>query len=89
MLISIDRRFTEVNCGIIEARNWLHIPLNEHPFTNVENALELDDYDFNRIYGIKKPLKSDEIIFYCMAGIRSDSAAQIFYEKVSSFSSKH
>ena len=87
-MISIDRRFAEVNCGIIEAKNWLHIPLNEHPFTNIDQALKLSDNDFKIIFGVEKPLKSDEIIFYCMAGIRSDSAAQIFHEKVGCFNLK-
>lgn len=42
---------------------------------DVETAFRLTDKDFNKKYNRKKPSKSDEIVFYCKAGIRSDQAA--------------
>ena len=76
------RRFDEVDAGVIETPRgkWIHIPLNE-----LEEALELDNDDFAAQFECdQKPDKNDELIFYCMKGVRSASAALYFEQNVSS-----
>ena len=77
------RRFDEVDAGVIETPQggkWIHIPLNE-----LEEALELDNDDFAAQFECdQKPDKNDELIFYCMKGVRSASAALYFEQNVSS-----
>ena len=75
------RRFDEVDAGVIETPQgkWIHIPLNE-----LEEALELDNDDFAAQFECnQKPDKNDELIFYCMKGVRSASAALYFEQNVS------
>jgi len=85
--ILIDvRRFEELNVGVIKTPpgQWMHIPLNE-----LEEAVELDSDEFAAKFGARKPSVNDELIFYCMKGVRSKSAALYFeqngYENVSNY----
>jgi len=74
--ILIDvRRFDEVDAGVIKSDKWIHIPLNE-----LEEALELDDEDFAAHFDAQKPSVNDELVFYCMKGVRSRNAALYFQQ---------
>jgi len=85
--ILIDvRRFEELKVGLIETPpgQWIHIPLNE-----LEEAIELDNDDFAAKFDAQKPNVNDELIFYCMKGVRSKKAAMYFeqngYQNVSNY----
>merc|ERR1711892_1031723 len=75
------RRF---DAGVIETNRWIHISLNE-----LEEALELNDEDFAAQFDAEKPNINDELVFYCMKGVRSKSAALYFeqngYTNVSNY----
>ena len=43
-----------------------------------QNALELSRSQFEETFGAPKPEKDDELVFYCMAGVRSELAAKEF-----------
>jgi len=75
-VILIDvRRLDEVDAGVIETDKWIHIPLNE-----LEEALELDNEDFAAEFNAQKPSVNDELVFYCMKGVRSKNAALYFQQ---------
>jgi len=51
----------------------INIPLDE-----VQNALsDIDQYTFEKLYGVSKPSQDQNIIFYCMIGKRSHKASEI------------
>ena len=70
---TVKRRFSEVDAGTIPAENFIHIPLQEVP-----EALTLSDSEFEDQFGAPKPKENDQILFYCMAGVRSRNAALQF-----------
>jgi len=78
------RNFSETDEGVIKADKLIHIPLGE-----VQEALQLDSEDFLAQYNAEKPKVDDELVFYCMAGVRSKSAALQFeqagYSDVSNY----
>ena len=51
------------------------------PLSSFEQALSLDESDFTRAYGFRKPKKSTPMIFFCKAGIRSASATSLAKSK--------
>jgi rhodanese-related sulfurtransferase len=51
------------------------------PLSNFEKALDMDDSDFLRAYGFRKPKKDQKMIFYCKAGVRAGSAAGLAKDK--------
>lgn len=53
-----------------------HIPLPEIPA-----ALEMPAEEFEKKYGFKKPVKKDNLVFYCRTGGRSHTAAMIATQK--------
>ena len=63
---------TELVIGTIQAKNFLHIPLPE-----IDAAFQMDPNVFRATYGHKMPEKDDEIVIYCKAGVRANTAVQI------------
>merc|ERR1712131_347469 len=63
----------EVDGGHIDAANINHIPLDE-----IDEALMLSKSNYELIYELKKPDQADQIVVYCMAGIRAANAAEQF-----------
>jgi rhodanese-related sulfurtransferase len=59
------------------------------PYKSTPGALDLSPEEFEDIFKFEKPSKDKELIFYCVAGIRSTAAAdlaQIFgYEKLGNY----
>lgn len=51
------------------------------PLSNFEKALDMDESDFLRAYGFRKPGKDQKMIFYCKAGVRAGSAAGLAKDK--------
>jgi rhodanese-related sulfurtransferase len=51
------------------------------PLSNFEKALDMDESDFLRAYGFRKPKKDQKLIFYCKAGVRAGSAAGLAKDK--------
>lgn len=47
-----------------------NLPINSNP-----DALFLPAEDFEDKFGFSKPSRTDEVIFYCKAGVRSRTAA--------------
>lgn len=47
------------------------------PLSNFEQSLSLDASEFEHKFGFKKPAKSEEVVLYCRAGVRSTTAAGI------------
>ena len=43
-----------------------------------QSALQLSQSQFEETFGAPKPEKDDELVFYCMAGVRSELAAKEF-----------
>ena len=62
-----------MDAGTIPAENFIHIPLQEVP-----EALTLSESEFEDQFGAPKPKENDQILFYCMAGVRSRNAALQF-----------
>lgn len=50
----------------------INIPLDE-----IQSLYLLEEDEFEKVYGIKKPSKEKELIFYCVSGPRSLTAASI------------
>lgn len=63
------RRPEEVSQGTIEADKWVHVPWQE-----VGEAALLSSDEFKDKYGCEKPKKSDNVVFYCLGGVRSTLA---------------
>lgn len=59
------------------------------PYKSTPGALDLSPEEFEDVFKFEKPSKDKELIFYCVAGIRSTAAAdlaQIFgYEKLGNY----
>lgn len=59
------------------------------PYKSTPGALDLTPEEFKDIFKFEKPSKDSELIFYCLAGIRSTAAAdlaQIFgYKKLGNY----
>jgi thiosulfate:glutathione sulfurtransferase len=51
------------------------------PLSELEDALNLNNEQFNLKYNFVKPKSDDEIIFYCRSGARSTSASEISEKK--------
>lgn len=47
------------------------------PFKSNPGALGLSDEDFEENFGFEKPSQDKELIFYCLAGIRSTAAEDL------------
>lgn len=55
-----------------------HIPSAVNiPFKSSPGALGLSDDEFEAQFGFKKPDKDKELIFYCLAGVRSSAAEDL------------
>ena len=68
------REKTEMKYGMIPTA--VHIPMFE-----LIEAFDLSDRDFNDKYGIEKPHKKDNLIFYCRTGNRSQKATDEFVNR--------
>ncbi|CDR44289.1 CYFA0S14e01706g1_1 [Cyberlindnera fabianii] len=59
------------------------------PYKSTPGALDLSPEEFEEVFKFKKPSKDKELIFYCLAGVRSTAAAdlaQIFgYTKLGNY----
>lgn len=59
------------------------------PFKSAPGALDLSPEEFEEEFKFKKPSKDKELVFYCLAGVRSTAAAdlaQIFgYKKLGNY----
>lgn len=51
------------------------------PLSNFEKALDMDEADFLRAYGFRKPTKDQKLVFYCKAGVRAGSAVGLAKDK--------
>jgi rhodanese-related sulfurtransferase len=51
------------------------------PLSNFEKALDMDESDFLRAYGFRKPKKDQKLVFYCKAGVRAGTAAGLAKDK--------
>jgi thiosulfate:glutathione sulfurtransferase len=70
-IIIIDvREPGEFNEGSVPSS--LNLPVSE-----IEDALQKTDAEFEKKYGFKKPTKSDDIVMYCRAGTRSKRAIMV------------
>ncbi|CAK7902583.1 thiosulfate sulfurtransferase Rdl2p, mitochondrial [[Candida] anglica] len=47
------------------------------PFTSSPGALSLDPEDFSEQFGFEKPSTDKELVFYCLAGVRSSAAEDL------------
>ncbi|CUM55800.1 unnamed protein product [Debaryomyces tyrocola] len=47
------------------------------PFKSSPGALDLSPEEFNDNFGFDKPSKDKELIFYCLAGVRSTAAEEL------------
>ncbi|CCE82957.1 Piso0_002727 [Millerozyma farinosa CBS 7064] len=47
------------------------------PFKSSPGALDLSDEDFKENFGFDKPSSDKELIFYCLAGVRSAAAEEL------------
>lgn len=47
------------------------------PFKSSPGAFGLSNEDFKESFGFEKPSKDTELIFYCLAGVRSTSAEEL------------
>lgn len=47
------------------------------PFKSSPGALDLSDEDFKENFGFDKPSRDKELIFYCLAGVRSTAAEEL------------
>lgn len=59
------------------------------PIASQPEGIFLPADEFEERFGFQKPRASDEVVFYCKAGVRSSSAAQLAqqagYEKVGEY----
>lgn len=68
-----------------------HIPTAINiPYNSSPGALGLDPEEFEDTFGFPKPKPEDELVFYCLAGVRSTAAEQLAatfgYQKYVKFS---
>ncbi|KAK5922749.1 hypothetical protein CgunFtcFv8_019987 [Champsocephalus gunnari] len=73
-----------------ELREYGSIPGSINvPLAQVGNALQLDAEEFNEKYGGEMPQQTDNIVFTCLAGIRSknalDTATSLGYKDVHNY----
>lgn len=73
-----------------ELREYGSIPGSINvPLAQVGNALQLDAEEFNEKYGGEMPQQTDNIVFTCLAGIRSknalDTAISLGYKDVHNY----
>jgi len=68
------RREDEMQYGMIPTA--VNIPMSE-----LMEAFSLSDEEFNDQYGIKKPHKKDNLIFYCRTGRRSQKVTDEFVNR--------
>lgn len=55
-----------------------HIPNSINiPFKSSPGALDLSEEEFSDSFGFEKPDKKKELIFYCLAGVRSTAAEEL------------
>lgn len=55
-----------------------HIPgAYNVPFKSSPGALDLPAEDFEEIFGFSKPSKDQELVFYCLGGVRSTAAEEL------------
>lgn len=47
------------------------------PFKSSPGALDLSEEEFEEHFGFEKPSKEKELIFYCLAGVRSTAAEEL------------
>lgn len=47
------------------------------PLKTAPGALSLPPDEFQRVFGIEKPCKNKELIFFCAAGIRAQAAEEL------------
>ena len=63
------REVMELHFGMIPTAKSL-------PLSEIEEAFELSDEEFEGYYGFPKPRKEDNLIFYCKSGGRSAQATE-------------
>ena len=49
--------------------------------SELQDAVQLDAPLFQRKFSFDKPKKSQDIVFYCLAGVRAATAAREFQDK--------
>ncbi|KAL4726837.1 hypothetical protein ACLX1H_005727 [Fusarium chlamydosporum] len=47
------------------------------PITTAVQSFHIPEEDFEEMYGFERPAKDKELLFYCKAGVRAKSAAQL------------
>ncbi|GJN92298.1 hypothetical protein Rhopal_005328-T1 [Rhodotorula paludigena] len=47
------------------------------PLSSFEKSLSMDEGDFTRVHGFRKPTKNQPMIFYCKAGVRAQTAVDL------------
>lgn len=71
------------NAVIVDVREPIefqegHIPgAINLPFKSSPGALDLSEEDFEDVFGIPKPDKTKELVFYCLGGVRSSAAEDL------------
>eukprot|EP01006_Ploeotia_vitrea_P065953 TRINITY_DN94083_c0_g1_i1.p1 TRINITY_DN94083_c0_g1~~TRINITY_DN94083_c0_g1_i1.p1 ORF type:complete len:158 (+),score=61.82 TRINITY_DN94083_c0_g1_i1:38-511(+) len=74
-VVVIDvRRDSELEHGTIPSSR--HVPLDE-----IDEALAMDAEAFKSKYGFEKPSEEDDIVFYCLGGVRSEAATALALSK--------
>lgn len=79
----VERPEAHPNTVLIDVREPVefeegHIPgAHNVPFKSSPGALDLPAEDFEEIFGFPKPTKDQELVFYCLGGVRSAAAEEL------------
>lgn len=69
----------------ILVNDYISEPVVDFPVGQVKTALQLSSEEFKEKYGGEKPQQTDNIVFSCLAGIRSkqalDAATSLGYKE--------
>ncbi|CCD24894.1 thiosulfate sulfurtransferase RDL1 NDAI_0E00780 [Naumovozyma dairenensis CBS 421] len=57
---------------VVRIPGSINIPFRTHP-----NAFILDDQEFKETFGVDKPSKDSELIFFCASGMRASKAQNV------------
>ena len=80
----IDKKGKYVLIDVREKKELVYgmIPTAHNvPLSELEKAWELNEEDFEKKYGLKKPSKTDNLIFHCRSGGRSKQATEFAVSK--------
>lgn len=79
----VEKPESRPNAVLIDVREPVefeegHIPgAHNVPFKSSPGALDLPAEDFEEIFGFAKPTKDQELVFYCLGGVRSTAAEEL------------